>query len=75
MLLLIYCLIYFPLFVGVLFCLSFVMHYFASFLVLQSSLRGREAGCFAISVLQMYEFCYYICHVALPYGALGWYAV
>ena len=56
-------------------CLCFVMHYFVSILVLQSSLRGREekAGCFAIIVLQVY--CCYKFAVALPHGAVGWSAV
>ena len=48
------------------------MHKFVSgILVLQSFLK--EAGCFAIIVLQMY--CYYKCSVALPHGAMGWSAV
>ena len=41
-LLLIYCFVYLPLFVGVLCWSLFCMHYFMSFLVLQSSWRGRE---------------------------------
>ena len=65
---------YFLLFVGVL-CLSFcfAMHYFVSLLVLQSSSREREAGCFAFIIVQMN--CYYKCSVALPHGAVGWSAV
>ena len=44
-----------------------------SILVLLSSLRGKKAGCFAITVLQMY--CFYTCSVVFPYGAVGWSAV
>ena len=44
-----------------------------SILVLLSSLRGKKAGCFAITVLQMY--CYYTCSLALPNSAVGWSAV
>ena len=58
---------FFPLFVGVLFC--FVMHNFVSILVLQSVEEEEKAGCFASIVLQMY--CYYKCSVALPHGAVG----
>ena len=67
LLLLIYCLMYFPLFVGAL-CLSlFGIHYFMS-------LEEEEgAGCFAFKVLQMYCSCK--CSVALPRGAVGWSAV
>ena len=49
------------------------MNYFVSILVLQSSSRGRAAGCFANIVLQMY--CYYKCSVAPPHGAMGWSAI
>ena len=49
------------------------MHYFVSILVLQSPGRGRETGCFAFIVLQMY--CYYNCSVSLTHGAVGWSAV
>ena len=38
-----------------------------------SSEEEEKAGCFAIIVLQMY--CYNNCSVALPHGAMGWYAV
>ena len=50
--------------------LCFVMHFFVSFLVLQSSWRGIEAAsCFALIV-------FLICHkMALPRGAVGWFAV
>ena len=56
-------------------CLSlFVVHYFVSFLVLQSSLRGRErAGCFAFTVLLM--SCYCNCSLTLPHSAVGLSAV
>ena len=71
---LIYCLMYFPLFVGDL-CLSLFCY---ALLCVHSSfaiiLKGEvKAGCFAIIVLQMY--CYYKCSVALPHGAVGWSAV
>ena len=56
LLLLIYCLMYFPLFVGVL-CLS--LFYYVLLCVN-----------FAIIVLQMY--CYYKFFVALPHSAVGW---
>ena len=50
------------------------MYYFVSFLVLQSSRRGREmASCFAFFVLQM--SCYCKRSVTLPHGAMGWPAV
>ena len=50
--------------------LCFGMHYFMSFLVLQSSRRGRErAGCFTFIVLRMYYFFKY--SVALPHCAVG----
>ena len=42
-LLLIYCFMYLPLFVGVRVGLCFGIHHFMSFLVLQSSWRGRES--------------------------------
>ena len=64
LLLLIYCLIYFPLFVGVL-CLSLFCY---TLLSVHSSFSINEeeekAGCFASIVLQMY--CIYKCYVALP---------
>ena len=44
------------------------MHYFLSILVLQSSLRGRKAGCFSIIVLQMY--CYIKGFFALPHSTV-----
>ena len=54
--------------------LWFSMHYFMSFLVLQSSWRGRErAGFFAFIVFWM--SCYCKCLVALPRGAVYWSAV
>ena len=46
------------------------MYDFVSILVLQSSWRGKKAGCFAIIVLQMYY--YYKYSVILPQGAVGW---
>ena len=33
----------------------------------------EKAGCFAIVVLQMY--CYYKWYVALPHGAVAWFAL
>ena len=50
------------------------MNYIVLFLVLQSSLRGKErAVCFAFIVLLM--TCYCISSVVLPEGAVGWSAV
>ena len=89
LLLLIYCLMYFPFFVEVL-CLSLFCYALlcvhSSFAITLKTLSlknasGRwqcleeeeKAGCFAIIVLQMY--CYYKCSVALPHGAVGWSAV
>ena len=74
LLLLNYCLMYFPLFVGNL-CLSLFCY---ALLYVHSSfahLKEKEkTGCFAkMIVLQMY--CYYKCYVTLPYGAVGWSAV
>ena len=49
------------------------MHYFVSILVLQYHLEEEEkAGCFAI-IVQIY--CWIRWFVALPHGAMGWYAV
>ena len=48
------------------------MHYFVSFLVLQSSWRGREPVAL-LYVLRM--SCYCIFSVTLPYGVVGWSAV
>ena len=56
------------------------MHYYVSFLVLQSFWREREGerererdGCFTLIVFLMY--CDYYSSVALPRGAVGWSAV
>ena len=69
MLLLIYCLMYFPLFVGVLclhlFCYALLCVH-SSFAIILKRMRK-------IIVLQMYY--YSKCSVALPHGALGWSAV
>ena len=51
--------------------LSFVVRYFVSILVLQSSRWGKRAGCFALFVLLV--SC--DCCVALPYDATGLSAV
>ena len=52
-------------------CLSLFCY---ALLWIHSSLEEEEkAGCFATIVLQMH--CYYKCSVALPHGAMGWYAV
>ena len=66
----IYCIMYFQLFVAVL-CifLSFAKHYFV-FIHLEEE---EKAGCFAFIVLQMYF--YYKCSLTLPHGADGWSAV
>ena len=55
-------------FVFVLLCITLCSFQFCNHLE-----EEGKAGCFAIFVLQMY--CYYICSVALPHGALGWSAV
>ena len=65
LLVLIYCLMYFPLFVGVL-CLS--LFCYALLCVLSSF-----AVCFASIVLRLSCFCK--CSVAFPRDALGWSAV
>ena len=49
------------------------MHYFMSILVLQSFEEKEKAGCFAFIVLQM--SCYSKFSVALPHGAVGWFAM
>ena len=74
LLLVIYCLMYFPLFVGVL-CLSLFWYALicvhSSFAIIYLEEEDLEiAGCFAIIVLQMYCCCK--CSVALPRGAMGW---
>ena len=60
LLLMIYCLMYFPSFVGVM-CVYLFCY---ALLCVHSSFAIILAGCFAITVLQMY--CYYKCSVALP---------
>ena len=65
MLLLIYCLMYFQLFVGDL-CLSLLCITLCSFKFCNHLEEEEKAGCFAIFVLQMYY--YYKCSVALPHG-------
>ena len=74
-LLLIYCSMYFPLFVGVL-CLSLFWYVLlcvlSSFAIILKRKRVR-AGYFAFIVLRM--SCYCKCSVALPHGAMGWSAV
>ena len=73
LLLLIYCLMYFPLFVGVL-CLSIFCY---ALLCAHSRCNHLEedetAGYFTIIVLQMY--CNYKCSLALPHCAVGWSAL
>ena len=44
-----------------------------SFLVLQSSWRGKRADCFTLIVFLMYFDC--LCSLALPHGDMGWSAV
>ena len=62
---------YFPLLVGILYLYLALLCVHTSF---SNQLEEDEkAACFAIIVLQMY--CYYKCSVALPYGAMGWFAV
>ena len=66
LLLLVYHLMYFPLFVGVLclslFCYALLCVHFSFAIIL-------KAGYFVIIVLQMY--CYYKSSVDLPHGAVG----
>ena len=69
MLLLTYCLMYFPLSVGALWLSNTV----CPFLVCNVLEEEEKTCCFAIIVLQMY--CYYKCSTALPNGAVGWSAV
>ena len=72
--LLMYCLTYFSLFVG----LSLSLFWYAircalsSFAIILKRKRER-AGCFAIIVSRMSCYCKY--SVAIPHGAMGWYAV
>ena len=54
-------------------CLWFGMHYFVSFLVLQSYWRGRESWLLCIYFLRM--SCNSKCFVAIPQGAVGWSAL
>ena len=54
--------------------LCFGMHYFMSFLVLQSSWRGRENWLLCFCLLDG-MFCYCKWSVALPHGAVCWSAV
>ena len=63
----------FPLFVGVL-CLSlFCYALLCAHLSFAIILKRRRKLVALLFVLQMY--CYYICPVALPHGAVGWSAV
>ena len=71
LLLLIFCLMCFPLFVGVLsvfvfvlLCITLCPFWFCNRLE-----EEEKAGCFAIIVLHMY--CKYKCSVALPHGVVG----
>ena len=74
LLLLFYCLMYFPLFVGVLclylFCYALICFYSNFEIILK---RKRKLVALLLLFLQMY--CYYKCSVALPHVALGWSAV
>ena len=65
-LLLIYCFMYLPLFVGVfvLVCITLCPFYFCNHLD-----EEERAGCFALNVFGMSCYCY--CSVALPHCALG----
>ena len=54
--------------VFVLLCITLCPFYFCNHLE-----EEEKAGCFAVIVLQMN--CYYTCSVALPRGAVGWFAV
>ena len=75
LLLLIFCLMCFPLFVGVLSVFVFVLlcNTLCPFWFSNRLIEEEKAGCFAIIVLHMY--CYYKCSVALPRGVVGWSAV
>ena len=50
-------------------CLSLFCY---ALLCVHFSFEEDKAGCFASIVFNMY--CYYICPVALPRGAVGWFA-
>ena len=71
LLFLIYCLMYFPLFWGVLclslflFCITLCPFYHCNHLE-----EEEKAGCLAFIVLQMY--CNYKCSVALSHGVVCW---
>ena len=69
LLLLMYCFMYLPLFVGVLCWSLFGMHYFFNDLD-----EEERAGFFALIVFHMSCYCEF-CSMALSQGALGWPAV
>ena len=69
LLLLICCLVCFPLVVGVL-CLSLFCCAFLCILHLEEE---EKAGCFAFIVLRMSGYCK--CSLTLPHGAVCWYVV
>ena len=66
--LLIYCLMYSPFFVVVLYLSYFGVHYFVFFLVSIILMRKRVP-------VALRMFCYCKCSVAFPHGAMGWSAV
>ena len=72
-LLLMYCLMYFPLCVGILrlsLCCYALRYVHSRFAII---FEEEKAGCSSIIVLQMYF--YYTCSAALPHDAVDWTAV
>ena len=71
---LIYCLMYFPLFVGVpclsLFCYALICVH-SSF----ATILKRKKKLVFLAIIAVLMHCNYKCFVALPHGALGWSAL
>ena len=55
------------------FSLLCVLSSFAIILTMKRRRERERAGCFPVIVFRM--SCYRKCFVALPHGAMGWYAV
>ena len=76
LLLLIYCLMFFPLFVGVLclylFCYALI-YVHSSFAI--TLMRKRKLVALLLHCILLRRSCYYKCSVALPHAAVGWSAV
>ena len=72
-LLLIYCFMYLPLSVEVLFLSLFWCSCYVSFLFYNRLDEEERAGCFAFIFFLM--SCYCKCSVAFPHGAVGWSAI